>query len=85
MRYVTREGRLHALGLGWPEDNIVRLTRLGRSYPTLSGEIQRVTLPGDQTPVPFRRTDTALEVTLPEAGRHPIGVALILHGQGITQ
>ena len=84
IRYVTREGRLHALVLGWPEDNVVRLTRLGKSNPTLSGEIERVTLPGDPTPLPFRRTETALEVTLPEAGRHPIGVALILHGDGIT-
>ena len=71
--------------LGWPEDNIVRLTRLGRSNPTLSGEIERVTLPGDPTPLPFRRTEAALEVTLPDAARHPIGVALILHGNGIAQ
>lgn len=84
IRYVTRDGNLHALVLGWPQDNVARLTRLGRRYPTLLGEIERITLPGDPTPLPFRRTGEALEVTLPAAAHHPIGVALVLHGDGIS-
>ncbi|MDP1028460.1 alpha-L-fucosidase [Sphingomonas sp. KR1UV-12] len=84
VRYVTRGDALHALVLGWPDDNVARLTLLGRDSPTLLGDVHRVTLPGDPTPLRFRRTGQALEVTLPEASRNPIGVALILSGQGIT-
>ena len=84
VRYVTRGGNLHTLVMGWPEDNVVRLTLLGRSNPTMPGEVMRVTLPGDATPLAFRRTDDAIEVTLPARARHPIGVALILSGNGIT-
>ena len=51
---------------------------------TLRGQVARVTLPGDATPLAFRRTGDALEVTLPAGARHPIGVALILSGQGVA-
>lgn len=84
VRYVTRGGNLHALVLGWPDDNVARLTLLGRRNPTMPGEVTRVTLPGDATPLSFRRTDNAIEVTLPERARHPIGVALVLSGNGVT-
>ncbi|WP_242415931.1 alpha-L-fucosidase [Sphingomonas panni] len=84
VRYVTRGGNLHALVMGWPDDNVARLTLLGRRNPTMSGEVTRVTLPGDATPLSFRRTDDAVEVTLPERARHPIGVALVLSGNGVT-
>lgn len=84
VRYATRGDDLHALVLGWPDDNVVRLTLLGSNDPTLTGEVQRVTMPGEATPLAFRRTGDALEVTLPTAARHPIGVALILSGRGLT-
>jgi len=60
------------------------MTLLGSNDPTLTGEVRRVTLPGDATPLSFRRTGDALEVTLPPAARHPIGVALVLSGRGMT-
>lgn len=84
IRYVTRNGNLHALLLGWPEDQVARMTLLGRSNPSLPGEIQRVTLQGDDTPLAFQRTPEALEVTLPARARHPIGTALVIAGSGIT-
>ena len=84
VRYATRDGNLHALVLGWPDDNIVRMTLLRRNSPTMPGEVRRVTMPGGPTPLAFRRTDDALEVTLPGGARHPIGVALILSGEGVT-
>lgn len=62
----------------------MRLTLLGSDDPTLTGEVHRVTLAGDATALTFRRTGDALEVTLPAAARHPIGVALILSGRGLT-
>ena len=47
--------------------------------------VEGVTLPGQQQPLTFRRTGTALEVDLPPALRNRIGVALILSGDGLTQ
>ncbi|MBY9064917.1 alpha-L-fucosidase [Sphingomonas yunnanensis] len=84
IRYVKRGNDLHALVLGWPEDNVVRMTLLGRDNPTMQGNVSRITFPGDATLLPFRRTPEALEVTLPLAARHPIGLALIMSGSGIA-
>lgn len=85
IRYVTKGGDLHALLLGWPEDGVARLTLLGSDDPTLRGTVRRVTLPGDTAPLSFRRTGAALEVTLPDRARHPIGVALIVSGEGVAE
>ncbi|WP_230482279.1 alpha-L-fucosidase [Sphingomonas sp. Leaf21] len=84
VRYVTRNGNLHALVLGWPEDGVVRMTLLGSGNPTMPGQVRRVTMQGDNTPLAFRRTGQALEVTLPDRARHPIGVALIVAGEGVV-
>lgn len=85
VRYVKRGEDLHALVLGWPDDNVVRMTLLGHNDPTMEGEVMRVTLADDPTtPLQFRRTPEALEVTVPARARHPIGMALILSGNGIT-
>jgi len=46
--------------------------------------VDRVTLPGDPTPLRFRRTTDALEVDLPPARRNAIGVALVMEGRGLT-
>ena len=84
VRYVTRNGNLHALVLGWPDDGKVRLTVLGGDNPTMSGQVRRVTLQGDPTPLPFKRTASALEVTLPDRASHRIGVALVIAGEAVT-
>lgn len=84
VRYVTRNGNLHALVMGWPEDNIARMTLLAQGNPTMPGQIQRVTLQGDNSPLPFKRTAEALEVTLPLGARHEIGIPLIISGKGVT-
>lgn len=84
IRYVTNGQDLHALILGWPDDGVVRLTLLGSGDPTLRGQVQRVTLPGSTEALRFRRTPNALEVTLPPAARHPIGLALILSGDKVS-
>ena len=84
VRYVTRNGNLHALVMGWPEDNIARMTLLAQGNPTMPGQIQRVTLLGDNSPLPFKRTAEALEVTLPLGARHEIGIPLIISGNGVT-
>ncbi len=85
VRYVRNGDDVHALVLGWPQDNVARLTLWSRGNPIGRGDIRRVTLPGHNEPLTFRRTDTALEVDLPPALRNRIGVALVLSGRGLTQ
>ena len=84
VRYVTKGGNLHALLLGWPEDGVARLTLLGSDNPAGRGEISRVTLVNDPSPLPFIRKGEALEITLPQAARDDLGLALILSGDGLT-
>lgn len=84
IRYAMRDGNVHAYVLGWPEGAIARLTLLGRDNPVGRGEIERVTLPGSSAPLRFTRRADALEVMLPDAARNDIGVALIVHGTGLT-
>jgi alpha-L-fucosidase len=84
IRYVRKGEAVHALVLGWPEDGTARLTLLGRGTPVGRGEVDRVTLPDDPTPLRFRRTTDTLEVDLPPARRNAIGVALVMEGHGLT-
>ncbi|MET3709934.1 alpha-L-fucosidase [Sphingomonas trueperi] len=84
IRYMRKGDDVHAIVLGWPEDNVARLKLWSLSNPIGRGAIQRVTLPGQNAPLTFRRTADALEVDLPPALRNRIGVALVLSGRGIT-
>lgn len=79
VRYVRKGDAVHAFTLGWPQDNVARFPALARF-----GTPARVTIPGDATPLTFRRTATALEVDLPEALRNDIGVALVVQGTGLV-
>ena len=83
VRYVGKGGNVHALVLGWPDDGVARMTLLGAANPAGRGEVRRVTLAGDSTPLPFVRNGAALEVSLPEARRDGIGIALIVAGEGL--
>lgn len=85
IRYVRKGENLHAFVLGWPDDGVARLTLLANDNPIGRGRVERVTLFGDSTPLEFRRTDKALEVTLPAGARETIGVALILQGPGLVE
>ncbi|WP_343528025.1 alpha-L-fucosidase [Sphingomonas sp.] len=91
IRYVRKGEDVHALLLGWPEDGVARLTLWAKDHPVGRGEIRRVTVAGagagagDGTPLDFRRTDKALEVTLPPRHRNAIGVPLILSGRGLVE
>jgi alpha-L-fucosidase len=84
IRYTRKGDTLHAILLGWPDDGIARLTLLGADNPVAHGEIARVTLAGDATPLAFERRSDALVVTLPDAARDPIGVAVAIDGRGIA-
>lgn len=85
IRYVRKGADVHALLLGWPDDGIARLGLWSKGNPIGRGEIARVTAPGSDAPLPFSRTDAALEVRLPDGLRNAIGVPLILSGAGLTQ
>ncbi|WP_294233902.1 alpha-L-fucosidase [uncultured Sphingomonas sp.] len=84
IRYVRKGEDVHALMLGWPEDGVARLTLFANGNMIGRGQVVRVTLFGDSTPLPFRRTDTALEITLPAGAREAIGVPLVLSGPGLV-
>ena len=84
VRYVTRNGAIHALVLGWPADGKVRLALLGSGNPVGRGEVQRVTLPGSDAPLSFTRSPDVLEVRVPDARRNSIGLALVINGVGLT-
>lgn len=79
IRYVRKGTAVHAFVLGWPEDGVARLPALGKR-----GTVGRVTLPGQSAPLAMRIEREALAVTLPEARRNPIGVALIVEGDGLV-
>lgn len=84
IRYVTRNGALHALVLGWPTDGTVRMKLLGSANPAGRGKVRRITIPGDPASLPFTRSAEVLEVRVPEALRNEIGLALIIEGVGLT-
>lgn len=84
VRYVRNGDNVHALVMGWPDDGVVRLTLWSRNSPVGRGEVARVTVPGSNAPLSVKRTDAALEVTVPEGLRNAIGIPLILSGRGLT-
>lgn len=80
IRYVRKGTAVHALVLGWPADGVARLPSLA----AVEGRVRRITVPGDPAPLSFRRTDEAVEVTLPERLRNTIGIALVIEGDALT-
>jgi alpha-L-fucosidase len=82
-RFTTKGGALYALSLGWPDGGVARLTTLAQTSAIGRGQVEGVTLLG-AGPLPFRRTDQALEVTLPDSARaSPVRVLKIV-GEGLT-
>jgi alpha-L-fucosidase len=79
VRYTTKRGVLYALPLEWPAGE-TKLTSLAAGHP---GEVRRVELLGAAEPLPFRRTDAGLEVTLPDR-RPAFTPALKIHGPGLV-
>jgi alpha-L-fucosidase len=84
IRYVAKAGALYALVLGWPEDGVARMPLLGAGNPVGRGRIERVGLGSDPAPLAFARKQDVLEVTLPDAKRNEIGLALKIEGAGLV-
>jgi len=82
-RFTTKDGALYALSLGWPNGGVARLTTLAQSSAIGRGRVEAVMLLGSGS-LAFRRTDQALEVSLPEGSRGaPVRVLKIV-GDGLT-
>jgi alpha-L-fucosidase len=82
-RFTARTGTLYAHALGWPEDGVARLTTLAQGSAVGRGRVERVELLG-YGPLPFSRTDKALEVVLPAASRAADVRTLKIEGDGLT-
>ncbi|WP_210358123.1 alpha-L-fucosidase [Sphingomonas beigongshangi] len=80
IRYVRRGNAVHAFALGWPDDGVVRLPALAKQ-----GSVRRITVPGDPAPLSFRPTADAIAVDVPATLRNPIGIGLIVEGDGLTR
>jgi alpha-L-fucosidase len=76
VRFTTREGRLYAIVLAWPEDGKVTVRALGRGAPNLKGEVKSVELVGAAGPVKWTRDDKGLHVALPQARPSDYALAL---------
>ncbi|MBO9624395.1 MAG: alpha-L-fucosidase [Sphingomonas sp.] len=85
IRYARKGQDVHAFVLGWPADDIARLTLWGSGNPVGRGALARVAVPGAPVPLDIRRTADALEVRLPPGLRNDIGIPLILSGSGLTE
>jgi alpha-L-fucosidase len=64
IRFTTRDGELYAIALGWPESGILPIKSL--SLSAYNVEIKSVELIGFDGDLKWDRTDTALEINLPE-------------------
>ena len=76
MRFTTRDGRIYAIVLAWPEDGKVTVRSLGRSAPGLEGEVKSVELVGAAAPVRWTRDKAGLHVVLPKARPSDYALAL---------
>ncbi len=65
IRFTTKDGRLYAIVLGWPEDGKLKIKTLNRNSTWLPAEITRVELLGASAPLQFERTADALVINVP--------------------
>jgi alpha-L-fucosidase len=65
VRFTRKEDTLYAILLGWPENGEAVIYSLGANLHLGSGEIQRVSMLGESTPLHWQRETGALRVKLP--------------------
>jgi alpha-L-fucosidase len=76
VRFTTREGRIYAIVLAWPEDGTVTVRSLGSRTQSFRGDVKSVDLLGATTPVKWTRDEAGLHVALPAV--RPSAYALAL-------
>jgi alpha-L-fucosidase len=80
IRFTRKGDTLYAITLGRPTGGQVVVASLARDLGHAKRPVQRVTLVGDKTPLPFHQDRTSLRVTVPDTALHPFGVALRIEG-----
>ena len=65
-RFTTKDGKLYAIALGWPQDGKLRIKTLAKGSKDMPREIAKVEMLGYSTPLKFDHTPDALVVTLPD-------------------
>ncbi|MFY8092604.1 MAG: alpha-L-fucosidase [Niveispirillum sp.] len=82
LRFTTKAGHLYILAMDWPADGRLQVTSLAGDT---NGVVDRIDLLGrDGTPLPFRQTPAALEITLPDRPNDTPMLALRLSGRGLV-
>jgi len=66
LRFTTKDGKLYAIALGWPQDGKLRIKTLAKASKDMPREIVKVDMLGYDAPLKFDRTSDALVLTLPE-------------------
>ena len=86
IRFMTRDGRLYAYALGWPQDGVLRIRTLGIKSATPVAKVARVEAVGSDAPLKFEQTQEALLITLPDARRNEIATGVrISADRGLVQ
>jgi alpha-L-fucosidase len=76
VRFTTKDGKVYAIVLAWPESGGVTIRSLGRASSNLAKEVANVELLGSSAPVKWTRDAAGLHVSLP--GERPSDFALAL-------
>jgi alpha-L-fucosidase len=83
IRFTAREEALHAITLG-PVSGRMSIGSLAEGGNLGVGQVARVEVVGDTTPLAFTRDGSGLHVEVPERASHAFGVALKLIGKGLV-
>lgn len=72
IRFTTKEGKVYAIALAWPEDGKVVIESLGST----AGKASKVRLLGSEEAVSWRQSENKLEVALPSKPPTPFAHAI---------
>ena len=64
IRFTTRDGKLYAIALGWPDTGVLPVRSLASTK--YNGEIRRIELIGHDSALTWEQTTDALEIQLPD-------------------
>jgi alpha-L-fucosidase len=79
IRFTTKGGDLYAITLG-RAGGTIDIT----SLPHGGAHVQRVEVVGAAAPLSFHQDAAGLHISLPEGASHDYGIALKIHGRGLT-
>ncbi|WKL58014.1 alpha-L-fucosidase [Asticcacaulis sp. ZE23SCel15] len=80
IRFTTKDKALYAISLGRPVNGKLTIASLAKGAKYARGQVRRVQIVGDASPLDFRQDDKGLHISVPVASGHDIGVALKITG-----